>query len=197
MKYQKDEIDLFEEGLNRLKAQYDLFFLGNRKLPPLEDRRRLDARVHELAKTKFRENAKRFRFNTLLSRYNQLKELWTRRMREREEGPIDYRRRRAAMTEPLPETPPAARERETSEGARSYVKVTDSGNGDEMRELYSRVVEANKALGVDTRMTLEQLTAAVSQQAQAIRERYQTGVIAFRIDTSEGKVKLRARPVNE
>lgn len=197
MKYERDPLELLEESLNRLKAQYDLFFMGARKLPPMEDRRRLDARIHEMAKEKFRENGRRFRFNTIVSRYNQLKELWTRRMREREEGPTDYRRRAAALAaEPAPPPPPELRETSRSPG--SYVKVSGNGHDtDAIRELYDRVVEANRALGVDTRMSMEQLTAVVSQQAQAIRDRYQAPAIAFRIDTSEGKVKLRAKPVNE
>ncbi|MCA1734057.1 MAG: hypothetical protein LC732_10705, partial [Acidobacteria bacterium] len=94
-----DEVlNLFEETLRKLKIQYDLFFSGHRKLPPTEDRRRLDALVHEIGKDRIRENAARFRFNTLLGRYNQFRELWGRKMREREEGPLDYRRRAAAFT---------------------------------------------------------------------------------------------------
>ena len=198
MKYQKDDIEIFEETLNRLKAQYDLFFLGSRKLPPMEERRRLDAHVHEIAKVKFRDNAKRFRFNSLLGKYNQYKELWGRKMREREEGPMDYRRRAAAMAEPAAPPPPEPERRVTSPSPDSYVKVSgQDGDAASMRELYQRVVEANRALGQSTSMSLEQLTAVVSQQTRAIRERYQAPAIAFRIDTSEGKVKLRARPVNE
>lgn len=197
MQYQKDDIDIFEESLNRLKAQYDLFFMGARKLPPMEDRRRLDAHVHELAKTRFRDNARRFRFSSLLGKYNQYKELWGRRMREREEGPMDYRRRLAAMNEPL-DVPPQASQAVTSRSPESYVRL--SGNGgdtDSMRELYARMVEANEALGQKTSMTLEQMSAVVSKQSETIRERYQARAIAFRVDTSEGKVKLRAKPINE
>lgn len=198
MKYQKDEIEIFEETLHRLKAQYDLFFLGSRKLPPLEERRRLDAHVHEIAKVKFRDNAKRFRFNSLLGKYNQYKELWGRKMREREEGPMDYRRRAAAMAETPPPPPPPEERRVTSPPSDSYVRVNgQEGDAESMRELYQRVQAANQALGQPTSMSLEQLTAVVSQQTRAIRERYKAPAIAFRIDTSEGKVKLRARPVNE
>src|SRR5438132_2444212 len=55
-----------------------------------------------------RDNARRFRFNQLLSRYNQYRELWGRKMREREEGPLDFRRRKAALNEPHPPPPPPA-----------------------------------------------------------------------------------------
>lgn len=198
MKYERDPLDLLDEHVNRLKAQYDLFFMGARKLPPMEDRRRLDAQIHEFAKEKFRDSGRRFRFNTIVSRYNQLKELWSRKTRDREEGPRHYRERAAALAAPPAEAPPPAPASVTSRPPDSYVRLSGNGHdADSIQELYSRVVEANRELGVATRMSLEQLTALVSQQAEAIRERYKAPAIAFRIDTSEGKVKLRARPVNE
>jgi hypothetical protein len=195
----EDSIDLFEEWLKRLKAQYDLFFMGARKLPPIEDRRRLDALVHELAKLRIRDNGSRFRFNTLLGRYNQYKELWTRLMREREEGPRDFRRRSAALTE---ERPPAAppeqpvrRAPETSAGTDSYVKVSSEGNNEAMTELHRQIAEANRQLGKNGSLSLEQVSSMVAQQAATIRERYRVSAVAFRVETADGKVKLKAKPV--
>ena len=67
----------------------------------MTDRRNVEIYIHELNKQKMRDNTRRFRFNTLLTRFNQFRELWARRMREREEGPVDFRRRQAAMNDPF------------------------------------------------------------------------------------------------
>src|SRR5437763_7742810 len=77
-----------------------MFFMGNLKTPPQHERHLLEVYIFELGKMKMRENARRFRYNQLLSRYNQYREMWGRKMREREEGPLDFRRRRAALSEP-------------------------------------------------------------------------------------------------
>lgn len=194
----KDSLEIFEESVKKLKVMYDLFFAGARKLPPVEDRKRLEALIHELAKEKMRDNTRRFRFNTLLGRYNQYRELWSRQMREREEGPMEFRRRRAALeaeTTPPPEQKkPEARRRVTSQPTESYVTVTPS-NGDAIRQLHAQINAAQEQLGRGGGLTYEQVSSMVEKQAEALRQRYGVSAIAFRVDTSEGKVKLKAKPV--
>lgn len=193
----EEMIDTFEESLKRLKALYDLFFSGARKLPPSEDRRRLDALVHEVAKLRIRDNGIRFRFNTLLGRYNQYKELWGRLMREREEGPVDFRKRRAMMSGASPEkSPKTAEPRVTSPQADSYVKVNSGNSSAAMVELFQQIAKANAELG-KAAIPLEQVTAMVQKQMELLGSRYQTNTFGFRVDTSEGKVKLKAKPIQE
>ena len=102
---QDDELDKLEEDIRRLKNKYDQFFTGITKVPPSFERHQVEAFIHELNKQKMRDNTRRFRFNTILSRFNQFREMWGRKMREREEGPLDYRRRQAAMSAPHPSPP--------------------------------------------------------------------------------------------
>jgi len=147
-----------------------------------------------------RDNARRFRFNQLLSRYNQYREMWGRKMREREEGPLDFRRRRAALLdapEP-PRTPPAPRPRVTSAAADPYVvRVTPGSNGDAIRKLYGEIEKEHKKLGKLPTITYEQLTAMVTKQSDMLRERYHVDTVAFRVDVVDGKVKLKAKPIQE
>lgn len=197
---EKDPLDIFEEMVRKLKISYDLFFAGARKLQPNEERKRLEALIHELAGQKWRDNARRFRFNTLLGRYNQFRELWARRMREREEGPLDFRKRKQAMVEadakPPAEPRPAARpQRVTSQAGESYVTVSASTGGEAIRALHQQITAAQQQLGRGAAMTLEQVSSMVEKQAEALRQRYGVNAIAFRVDTSEGKVKLKAKPV--
>src|SRR3954470_20172984 len=98
---QDDELERLEEDIRKIKNKYDQFFAGITKMPPMTDRRRIEAFIHDLNKQKIRDNARRFRFNQLVTRFNQYREMWGRRMREREEGPIEFNRRQAALNEPL------------------------------------------------------------------------------------------------
>src|SRR5947209_12924649 len=106
---QDDELDKLEEDIRKLKNKYDQFFSGIIKMPPTMERHNLEVYVHELGKQKMRENARRFRFNQLLSRYNQYREMWGRKMREREEGPLEFKRRQAALTQPADASSPPPR----------------------------------------------------------------------------------------
>jgi hypothetical protein len=167
---------------------------------PHTERRNLEVFLHEMGKQKMRDNSRRFRFNQLLTRYNQYREMWARRMREREEGPLDFKRRQAALNEAPSPPPPAERaaaSRVTSNGADPYVRVAAGSNGDDVRQLYERIKAENAKLGKDSNVTFEQLTDMVARQTAMVRERYHVNSVAFRVETVDGKVKLKAKPLQE
>ena len=78
---QDEELDKLEEDTRKLKNKYDQFFSGITRMPPTHERHLLEVYIFELGKQKMRENARRFRYNQLLSRYNQYREMWARKMR--------------------------------------------------------------------------------------------------------------------
>ncbi len=197
---QDDELDKLEEDSRKLKNKYDQFFSGITKMPPIHDRHLLEVYIHELSKKKIRDNARRFRLSQLLSRYNQYREMWGRKMREREEGPLDFRRRSAALKAPPAEAPPPPppRARVTSNGADPYVvKVTPASNGDEIQKLYAEIEKEQLKLGKPSNISYDQLAAMVRKQGDLVRERYHVDAVAFRVDVVDGKVKLKAKPVQE
>src|SRR5437016_305257 len=186
---QDEELDKLEEDIRKLKNKYDQFFSGIMKMPPRHERHLLEVYIFELGKMKMRENARRFRYNQLLSRYNQYREMWGRKMREREEGPLDFRRRKAALAEPARTA--AAPPRVTSPAAGAYVvKMTPGSNGDEIRKLYSEIEKEHVKLGRPPSITFEQLRAMIQKQSDLVRERYHVNAVGFRVDVVDGKVKL-------
>ena len=196
---QDDELDKLEEDIRRLKSKYDQFFMGITKVPPTFERQQVEAYIHELNKQKMRDNTRRFRFSTVTSRYNQYRELWGRKMREREEGPMEYRRRQSAMTSAPPpvaeERPPAARV--TSGRPDPYVRVAPNTNGEEIRKLYDQIETEHGKLGRLSNLTLDQVTAMVQKQSELVRSRYNVNTVAFRVETVDGKVKLKAKPLQD
>jgi Xaa-Pro aminopeptidase len=197
-----DELDQLEEAIRKVKNKYDQFFAGIQKVPPMHERRMLEVLIYEIGKQKMRENARRFRYNTLLSRYNQYRELWGRKMREREEGPLDFRRRAAALNAPsAPPPPPAEAKRAassvTSSNGDSYVKVASGTNGDEIRKLFDQLQQEHLKLGKSSPITMEQLSQMVEKQSEVVRSRYNVSAVAFRVETVDGKVKLKAKPLQE
>jgi hypothetical protein len=194
-----DELEKLEEDIRKLKNKYDQFFTGITKMPPQHERHMLEVLIHEIGKQKMRDGTRRFRFNQLLSRYNQYRELWGRKMREREEGPMDFRRRKAALEAP-PEPPPPPRptaRRVTSASADSYVKLMPGANGEAIRDLYDQIEREHQKLGKAPNLTFEQLRAMVDKQSESVRERYNVDVVGFRVDVVDGKVKLKAKPIQE
>jgi hypothetical protein len=193
-----EELEKLEEDIRILKNKYDQFFSGISKWPPSTDRRNVEIYIYELSKKKIRDNARRFRLSTLLSRYNQYREMWGRKMREREEGPLDFRRRQAAINAaPEPPPPPAAAQRVTSAKADPYVKLTRGSNGEEVKRLYEQIEREQLKLGKLPTVTMEQLSQMVQKQSDMVRSKYQVDAVAFRVDVVDGKVKLKAKPLQD
>ena len=195
---QDDELDKLEEDIRRLKNRYDQFFTGIVKTPPSFERHQVESYIHEMNKQKMRDNTRRFRFTTIMSRYNQYREMWGRKMREREEGPLDFRRRQAAMNAaPPPPPPPSEARRGTSGASDPYVRMTPGANGDQIRMLYNEIEREHSKLGKPSNVTIDQLAAMVQKQTDTIREKYHVNTVAFRVETVDGKVKLKAKPLQD
>ncbi len=192
---QDDELDRLEEEIRKLKNKYDMFFSGIVKVPPSFERHQVETYIFELNKLKIRDNSRRFRLSTLTSRYNQYREMWGRRIREREEGPLDFRRRQAALDGPTPA--PAERPRVTSAPADPYVRMTPGANGDQIRRLYDDIERAHGAIGKASHLSLEQVAAMVQKQTDLVRAKYNVKTVAFRVETVDGKVKLKAKPLQD
>lgn len=195
---QDDELDKLEEDIRRLKNRYDQFFNGITKTPPSFERHQIESVIHEISKQKMRDNTRRFRFTTILSRYNQFREMWARKMREREEGPLDFRRRQAAMeSAPVAPPPPPPRLPVTSAGADPYVRMTPGANGEEIRKLYGEIERAHLEMGKLPNVSLEQLASMIQKQSDVVRAKYNVKTVAFRVETIDGKVKLKAKPLQD
>ena len=197
---QDTELDQLEEDIRKLKNKYDQFFTGIQRVPPSQERRNVEISIYEIGKLKMRDNTRRFRYNQLLTRYNQFREMWGRKMREREEGPLEFNRRAAAMASGPAPPEPARRPSPpnvTSAPADPYVKMSAGSDGDGVRRLYDVIEQENEKLGKSAGITLDQLQAMVQKQSDVVRQKYSVEVVAFRVDVVDGKVKLKAKPVQK
>ena len=192
---QDDELDKLEEDIRKLKNKYDQFFTGIVKVPPSFERHQVESYIHDLNMLKIRDNARRFRLSTLTARYNQYREMWGRKIREREEGPLEFRRRQAALEAPAPPPPPMPRV--TSAPADPYVRMAPGANGEQIRRLYDEIERAHGAMGKASNLSLEQVAAMVEKQTDLVRAKYHVKTVAFRVETVDGKVKLKAKPLQD
>lgn len=197
----EEQMEFLDESLRKLKIQYELYFAGIRRVPPAFEKGRLDTLVHDMSREKIRETSVRFRFNALIARYNHYRELWGRLEREREEGPLDYRRRQQAFR--LAEAKLAAAHQDgpaaapvTSGENGSYVRVTPTMESESVARLYSEILEAQTSLGKAV-PTLDQVGAMVRKQAETLRAKFGVAAVGFRVEVVNGKVKLKAKPLRD
>ena len=72
-----------EDDIRKLKIDFDIFFNGSTKRPPLEARARLESNMKRIADDRSLTYAQRYFFNSLTSRFTAYRELWRRNLKAR------------------------------------------------------------------------------------------------------------------
>ena len=79
-------LEELENRLERLRALYEQYFMGIERIEPAIPRKDVDRRIYVLRREKIRNTAKRFKLQTIISRYNTFQQYWQRICREIENG---------------------------------------------------------------------------------------------------------------
>ncbi len=79
------QLDRIEDDIRKLKIDFDIYFNGNAKRPPLEARGRLEALIRRVSDTRTMSYANRYQLSMLVSRYASYRELWRRMLKAKGE----------------------------------------------------------------------------------------------------------------
>ena len=79
------QITRLEDDIRKLKIDFDIYFNGAAKRPPLEARARLESALKRIADDRNLTYAQRYHFNALISRFNSYRELWRRNLKKKGE----------------------------------------------------------------------------------------------------------------
>lgn len=79
------QVARIEDDIRKLKIDFDIYFNGGAKRPPLEARARLEANLKRLADDRNLSYAQRYQFNMMVSRFTSYRELWRRLLKKRGE----------------------------------------------------------------------------------------------------------------
>jgi hypothetical protein len=74
-----------EDDIRKLKIDFDIYFNGAAKRPPLEARARLESALKRISDDRNLTYAQRYHFNSLISRFNSYRELWRRNLKKKGE----------------------------------------------------------------------------------------------------------------
>ncbi len=172
--------DLLEEldlNIKRLRIEYEQYFKGSNKREPYQLLGRVQKTITRFASDPPRRVAQKFRFNSLVARFQAYRQLWGRTMRELDAGTHKSQVFRSAQ--PGPSTAP--------EPERTAKKSTI----DQLTDAY---IAARRQNGQETKsVSKERLAAMVKKQRESIAAKYGNDVkIAFRVVVEDGKAKVKA-----
>jgi hypothetical protein len=189
----EEDLALLENSMRQLQIEWEKFFGGVERKPPTDLKSRVETLIRKYAYGEMRNNTDRFRYQTLTARYNTFNELWTKRLRALEEGRVAglHGPKAAAAAVSAPAAPAAKRP-----AAPGQVRVQDpQGDTEAVRTLFNSFLEVRKQAGESGAVKFESFQKIVTQQAARILAEKGAQAVEFRLETKDGKVSLKARPV--
>ncbi|CAN5158265.1 hypothetical protein BH20ACI1_BH20ACI1_22800 [soil metagenome] len=79
------QIARIEEDIRKLKIDFDIYFNGGLKRPPLEAKARLESNIKRIADDRNLSYAQRYQFTSTVSRFTSYRELWRRLLKKKGE----------------------------------------------------------------------------------------------------------------
>src|SRR5438309_2097106 len=79
------QLGRLEDDIRKLKIDFDIYFNGATKRPPLEARARLEAQIKRISDNRGLTFAQRYYLNSLVGRFTSYRELWRRTLKARGE----------------------------------------------------------------------------------------------------------------
>jgi hypothetical protein len=185
------ELAVVERRMTALRVDYERFFAGDLKKPPIAARHDLEQFLKRLGNSDIDRAVDRFRLQAMEGRYYALRELWEKRLTAREKGRTlagkaihEDRPRAAAETESAPPVDAAA-----PADVKPKRRVDFS-------PLFERYRAARQSLGEDvSTLRYEKFEQLVLKQAEEITRRTGCRRLVFEVKTQDGRVRLIGRPV--
>ena len=193
----EEDLGEIEGNIRRLGVEWDKFFGGIERKPPNDLKAKVEALFRRTANIEIKNNTERFRYQNLTAKYNTLSELWAKKLRAKEEGKAFGMHGLKADVLPPPPPPVAAARPRAARGANGdEVRVT-SAEGDQaaVRTLYDKFLAAREAAGERAPVKFDSFQKLIAQQAARILSEKRGQAVDFRLETKDGKVSLKAKPV--
>jgi len=213
------ELDSVEALLHALRGQYEQYFLGMEKRPPVRAHEQFKKRIAALKTIPARNSALSFRLQSLQSTAATYERLWMKTMQEMEDG--TYRRdvfkarlRRKSSEGPVAPAPAqaaksapggkdaAAAKPATPEAPAATPQIHIAGTPppdplaeSRLRSVYRAYVEAKRRCNEDTtRLSFDAVAASLKRQVPELLERNNARDVEYRVFVKDGKAILRAVP---
>jgi len=188
------ELDLLDDAFRRLKVEYDIYFAGGSKRPPVDNEARMVAKIRGHMENSRLNLVQRYRVQNSAQRLAVFSDLWRRKSRVKDLGYVRPEDKLIGvggfghLDEPQFGHVPPAPEREQSE---SFVLF--SSDVVEVVPLYESVVRAREAVGQPLG-AFDSFASFVQLKTESIRKQFKCEAVEYTVMVTDGQVRLKARP---
>ena len=173
-----EQIAFLERAVNEHIKEWERFFGGISKVPPVPERERIARRLRVLTEQTVNRRAEQFRIEQLQHRFMSYSQNWERMLREREEGRAKQPQSEGSKATPRPVAANAA--------------ATGSVDQQGEKDLFDRYLTAKSEQGLEVRVDRETFNEQIAEQRKKIEQRLGRKV-RFEVQVENGKVRVVAR----
>ena len=193
----EEDLTGLDHAIRQLQIEWDKFFSGIEKKPPNDLKNKVEAVIRRHANAEIRNNTERFRYQTMVAKYNTLNELWGKKLRAREEGKaFGVHGLKADVLPPPAPAPAAPPPRAVRAGGSGEFRVQNPERDlAAVKALYDNFLVARQQAGEGAPVKFESFQKLIAQQASRILSDKGAQAVDFRLETKDGKVSLKAKVV--
>jgi hypothetical protein len=180
----ESRISKLERDIQKLKMAYEQYFAGVERQTPDKLAAAVAREVRSLTGTVINNTALRFRAQQAISRYQVYLTYWQKNLRDLEDG---KKPRRRAMVPSTPE--------KTTAG--TFEVSTSKVERGVMEKFFSALKREYRLTGASKAPDMGKIRKALEDQTKTIREKYGSEKVLYKIVSEDGKVKIKASPVNK
>jgi hypothetical protein len=197
-----EELAQLERDIRQLKIEYDMYFGGGRKRPPNEVEWRIELLIKRYSERggelKF---AQRFRFNNLSQTYAKYKDIFRKRLAQREEGKVQRhfgaaaRAIEAERARTQPETSSKGSTAAAAIESRGFRMVCSEPEKEPRKvdELYDAFLRAKQEAGEETsKLNRAGFNEFVRKTTKDLQAKKNCRDVEYVVETVDGQVKLKA-----
>ncbi len=188
----EQDIAQLEVLLRQLEKEYDQFFCGILRREPAVTENALLAIVRAYAGRPIQNPTLGFKYNSLVARYNSFRTVWTRKLREKEEG------RAVGSCAPRPVAPPQPEQRHpahTAANPREYLSSDPLHEARHLEQFFETYRRLRAESGESTaKLQVESFQKALAQKVEKIKREQGCESVLIRVTVEQGRTRIVARP---
>ncbi len=194
----EEDMNQLEKDIRQLKIEYEQYFGGGKKRPPTDLEWRIDIMMKRHSDRGAQMNyAQRFRYSNLAQMYTKYREIFRKRMKQKEEGSV--RRHFGAAAREIENLRKKKHAAESKPDAPQPFAVTISCDDPDretkkVEALYAAFRHSKEQAGEDTqRLTLETFQQFVRKKTGDLQKQQSAHEVEFVVSVEAEHARLKAR----
>ncbi len=190
----QEDMTVLDAKVARLKVEYEQYFMRVVKREPLQMREEIERIIRDYSNQSISNTSQKFRFNSLVAKYNSYKQYWTRTLRAIEDGTY-LRRAESVTTGAKPAPPPTSHQSPRSQRSPAPTPGNKGADGSDMNDAYEKFLASRKECKEPVKgLTLEKFAKNIEASKKRIQEKYKTDDVELKVNIKDGKTKLTIVP---